>query len=119
MTIFSTMAPPKQVEPRQTSRKSRFRTKAQVQSQESEQQTPKVINVDEIPSLDTTPMNPTPVVEETQLTTPEGMNMNIPTEEQGQQNEGIGNQVQLENPEEALRVNGTALKQAEAIKPDE
>jgi hypothetical protein len=33
--------------------------------QESEQQPPKVINVDEIPSPDTTPMNPTPVVEET------------------------------------------------------
>jgi hypothetical protein len=58
---FTTMAPPKQEEPSQTARKSRVRTRAQVQSQESEQQLPEVVNVDEIPSPDTTPMNPTPI----------------------------------------------------------
>jgi hypothetical protein len=77
-STFTTMAPPKQEEPSQTARHSRVRTRAQVQSQESEQQPPEVVNVDEIPSPDTTPMNPTPVVEETQQPTPEGMNVDMP-----------------------------------------
>jgi hypothetical protein len=62
------MAQPKQEELSQTTRKPRVRTREQTQSQSqgSEQkpsQLPEVINVDEIPSPDTTPGSPTIVVE--------------------------------------------------------
>ena len=100
------MAPPKQAELTQTTRHSRFRTRAQVQSQESEQQPPEVVNVDEIPSLDTTPVNPTPILEETQQTTPTSMDMDMPEEGQGRHNKGIGSQAQPRNPEEGPRDNG-------------
>jgi hypothetical protein len=60
---FTTMEPPKQAELSQTAKKSRFRTRAQIQSQENEQQPPEVLNVDEIPSPDTTRGIPTPIVE--------------------------------------------------------
>jgi hypothetical protein len=63
---LTTMALPKQVELSQTSRKSIVRTRAQIQWQESKQQPLEVVNVDKIPSLDTTPINPTHIVEETQ-----------------------------------------------------
>jgi hypothetical protein len=99
---FTTMAPPKQEEPRKTARQPRVRTRAQTQSQGSEQQQPpEVINVDEIPSPDTTPGSPTLMVEETQQTTPVGMDIDRPEEGQGRQNEDASSQVQPENPEEA------------------
>jgi hypothetical protein len=50
-----------------------------------------IVNVDEIPSPDTTPVNPTPIVEETQQPTPEGMNIDRPTEVQEQQNQECRN----------------------------
>jgi hypothetical protein len=53
-----------------------------------------------------TPGSPTPIVEETQQTTPVGMDIDVPEEGQGQQAEDTGNQVHPENPEEAPRVNG-------------
>jgi len=60
------MAPPKHEEASQTAKQPRFRTRAWVQLEEGEQQLPEVINVDEIPSPETTLVNPTPVVEEIQ-----------------------------------------------------
>jgi hypothetical protein len=63
---FTTMAPPKQEETSHIVRHSKVRTRAQVQSEEGKQQPPKIINIDEIPSPYTTPMNPIPMVEETQ-----------------------------------------------------
>jgi hypothetical protein len=82
------MAPKKQAKPSQIARHTRVRTRAQVQSQESKHQPPEIINVNEIPSTDTTTMNPTPMVEETQQPTPEGTNVDMPAEEQEQQNQG-------------------------------
>jgi hypothetical protein len=102
-------------------RHSRIRTRAQVQSQESEQQPPEVVNVDEIPSPDTTPVNPTPMVEETQQPTPEGMNVDMPAEAQEQQNQDAETlkEVQPENTEAAPRVNGMMMNQEATVEPDE
>jgi hypothetical protein len=80
------MAPPKKEETCHTIKHSRVRTKAPVQLEEGEQEPPEIVNIDEIPLLDTTPMNPILVVEETQQPTPEGMNVDMSTEEQEKQN---------------------------------
>jgi hypothetical protein len=72
------MAPPKQAESTQTARHSIIQTRAHAQSQEGEQQQPEVVNVDEIASPDTTLVNPTLVVEETQQPTTKGMNVDMP-----------------------------------------
>jgi hypothetical protein len=69
--FFTTMAPPKQGELIHITKQPRYRTIAQTQSQESEQQPfqpPKVVNVDEIPLLDTTIASPLRIEEETQQT---------------------------------------------------
>jgi hypothetical protein len=66
---FTTMAPHKQGELRQTTRQPQGRTRAQSQSKGSEQQPSQpleVVNVDEIPSLDTALGSPTCIEEETQ-----------------------------------------------------
>jgi hypothetical protein len=76
-STFTTMAPPKQAEASQSARQPRVRTRSQVQLEEGEQQPSEIVNVDEIPSPDTTPVNPTPVVEETQQPTPEGTNVDM------------------------------------------
>jgi hypothetical protein len=60
------MVPPKQEEASQTARQPSVRTKARVQLEEGKQQPLEVVNVDKIPSPDTTTVNPTPMVEETQ-----------------------------------------------------
>jgi hypothetical protein len=52
---------------------------------------PEVVNVDEIPSLDTTPLNPIPMVEETQHPTPEGMNVDMPIRGTGATKPGCKN----------------------------
>jgi hypothetical protein len=52
--------------------------------EEGEQQSSVVINVDEIPSPDTTLVNPTPIMEETQKPAPEDMNIDRPVEIQEQ-----------------------------------
>jgi hypothetical protein len=58
------------------------------------------------------PVNPTPIVEETQQPTPEGMNIDIPTEVQEQLNQDTKTlkEVQPENTEAAPQVNGTDTK---------
>jgi hypothetical protein len=60
------MAPPKKAEASQTAKKTRVQTKSQVHAKEGEQLSPKIVNVDKIPSPDTTLVNPTPILEETQ-----------------------------------------------------
>ena len=57
------MEPPQQVEAGQSAKQPIVRTKSWVQLEEGEQQPLEIINVDEIPSPDTTPVNPTPVME--------------------------------------------------------
>jgi hypothetical protein len=50
--------------------------------EESEQQSSEIVNVDEIPSPDIEPVNPTPILEEIQQREPEGMSKDIPAEVQ-------------------------------------
>jgi hypothetical protein len=115
------MAPPKQEEASQTTRQPRVRTRSQVQLEEGEQNSLEIINIDEIPSPDTTPVNPTLVVEKSQQPTPEGTSIDTPTGEQGQQNHDTEamNEVQPENIEATPRVNGTATNPKAAVEPDE
>jgi hypothetical protein len=115
------MAPPKQAEASQSARPTRVKTRSWVQLEESEQQPSEIVNVDEIPSPDTTPVNPTPIVEETQQPAPEGMNIDRPTEVQEQQNQDAETlkEVQPENTEAALKVNGTMMNQEATVEPDE
>jgi hypothetical protein len=47
--------------------------------------------VDKISSPDMTPGSPTPIMEETQQTTPVGMDIDVPEGGQGQQDEDAGN----------------------------
>jgi hypothetical protein len=54
--------------------------------EEGEQPPPKVVNLNEIPSLYTTLVNPTPMVEETQTLAVEEMNIDMPVETQEQKN---------------------------------
>jgi hypothetical protein len=64
-------------------------------------------------------MNPILVVEETQQPTPEGMDVDMMATKQKTQNQGIGTlkEVQLENVEATLRVNGMMTNQEEEFKP--
>jgi hypothetical protein len=96
------MAPPKQAEASQTTRKTRVQTRSRGQAEEGEQQPPEIINVDEIPSPDTTPVNPTPILEEIQQPTPEGTSKEIPAEIQEPQNQETETlkEVQPENTEQ-------------------
>jgi hypothetical protein len=63
---FTTMAPPKQAEASQTARKTRVQTRSRGQAEEGEQQPSEIVNVDEIPSPETIPVQSTPILEEIQ-----------------------------------------------------
>jgi hypothetical protein len=78
---FTTMEPPKLEVPRQSCRKPRSNLRTPQQPQGREQQPPqptKFINLDEIPLPNMKPRSPTPAVEETQQTTPLGMDIDMP-----------------------------------------
>jgi hypothetical protein len=77
-------------------------------------QTAAFVNLDEIPSPNVEPVNPTPVVEETQPTTAVGMDIDMPEMGQGQQAKDACNPSCPEHAEEAQRVNGTTPNQTEA-----
>jgi hypothetical protein len=66
-------------------------------------------------------MNTTTIVEETQQLTPEGTNIDRPTEVQAQQNQDAEtlNEAQLENIEAAPKVNGMVTNHETEIEPDE
>jgi hypothetical protein len=72
------MAPPKQAEASQTARKTRVQTRLRGQVEEGEQQPPEIVNVDEIPSPEMIPIQPTPILEEIQQPTAEAMNVDMP-----------------------------------------
>jgi hypothetical protein len=65
-----------------------------------------------------TPGSPTPIVEETQQTTPVGMDMDVPEGGQGQQAEDADNHSHSGNPEECPRVNGMVPNQEEMTAPE-
>jgi len=64
-----------------------------------------------------TPEIHTPIMEETQQTTPVGMDMDVPEGGQGQQVEDAGNHSHFRNPKEGPRVNGMVLNQEEMTTP--
>jgi hypothetical protein len=59
------------------------------------------------------------MVEETQQTTPVGMDIDRPEEGQADRMRMQASQVQPENPEEAPRVNGMTPNQEEVTEPEE
>jgi hypothetical protein len=115
------MAPPKQAEASQTTRKTRVQTRSRGQAEEGEQQPSEIVNVDEIPSPDTTPVNPTPILEEIQQPTLEGTSQEIPVEVQEPQNQGTKTlkEMQPEHTEAAPKVNGTTPNPTTTVEPDE
>jgi hypothetical protein len=118
--ILTTMAPTKLGAPSQACKRPQSNVRAPSQPQGREQQPtepPEVVHMDEIPSPDMTPTSPTPVVEETQQTTPLGMDMDRSDGGQGQQAECTGNHSYPKNPEETSRVNGTIPNKAETTTP--
>jgi hypothetical protein len=58
------MAPPKQAESSQSARPTKVQTRSRGPLEEYEQQQPKIVDIDDIPSLKTIPVNPTPILEE-------------------------------------------------------
>jgi hypothetical protein len=58
------MAPPKPAEASQIARPTRVQTRSRGPLEENEQQQPEIIDIDEIPSLETLPVNSTPILEE-------------------------------------------------------
>jgi len=80
-----------------------------------------MVNVDKIPSPDTTLMNLMPIVEETQQPKPEGTNIDITTEVQEPPNQEAKTlkEVQPENTEASSKVNETTTNLEAAVKPDE
>jgi hypothetical protein len=74
------MAPPNQAEASQSARQPRVRTKLWVHLEEGEQQSLDIVNIDKIPSPDTTLVKPTPVVEETEHPKLKDTNIDRPTE---------------------------------------
>jgi hypothetical protein len=60
------MAPPKQEETSQTAKRTRVQTRSRGPAEEGEQQSPEIVDIDEIPSLEMTSVNTTPILEETQ-----------------------------------------------------
>jgi hypothetical protein len=80
------MAPPKKFEAIQTTIKTRVHTRSRVHVEEGEQQPLEIVNVKKLPSLDIAPVNPIPILEETQHPKTEGTNIDIPEEIQEPQN---------------------------------
>jgi hypothetical protein len=73
------MAPPKQSEESQNAIKTRVHTRSSRQAEEGEQQPSEIVNIDKIASLERASVHLTPILEEIQQTTLEGMNIDIPT----------------------------------------
>jgi hypothetical protein len=89
--------------------------------EEGEQQPSEIVNIDEIPSPETTPVHSTPILEEIQQPAPEGMNTDIPTEVQEPQNQEAETlkEVQPENIGPVPEGNGMKMNQDTTIEPDE
>jgi hypothetical protein len=87
---------------------------------EGEKQPLEIVNVDEIPSLDTTPVNPTPILEEIQHPTPKGTSKEIPTKVQEPQNREVETlkEMQPKNTKAAPKVNGTTPNLKKIVESD-
>jgi hypothetical protein len=115
------MAPPKPAEAGQTARPTRVQTRSRGPLEENDQQQPKIVDIDEIPSPETIPTNSTPIVEEIQQPQAEAMKVDTPVVTQEPQNEKAETQkeVQPESTEAALEVNGMAQNLEATVQPDE
>jgi hypothetical protein len=80
------MSPLKQAEASQNARKTRVQTRSREHVEEGQQQPLEIVNIDEIPSPETTLVQSTPILEEIQQPAPEGMNIDISTKVQEPQN---------------------------------
>jgi hypothetical protein len=86
-STLTTMAPPKSIEPGQTARPTRVQTRSRGPLEENEQQQPEIVDIDEIPSPEITPVNSTPILEEIQQPQEEAMKEDTPAVTQEPQNE--------------------------------
>jgi hypothetical protein len=72
------MAPPKLAEPGHTARSTRAQTRSQGPPEESEQQPPEIVDIDEIPSPEEIPVESTPILEEAPKPQTEAMEQDTP-----------------------------------------
>jgi hypothetical protein len=120
-STLTTMAPPKSVEPGQTTRPTRVQTRSRGPLEENEQQQPEIIDIDEIPSPEIPPVNSTPILEEIQQPQPEELKEDTQAEAQEPQNEEAEPQqeVQPESTEPTAEGNNMTQNQGSEGKPDE
>jgi hypothetical protein len=81
------MAPQKPEEVGQTTILMRVQTRSRGLLEENEQQQPEIIDIDEIPSPEILPVNPTPIMEEIQYPQVEAMKVDMSAAAQAPQNE--------------------------------
>jgi hypothetical protein len=115
------MAPPKLAKPGQTTRLTRVQTRSRGPLEENEQQKPKIININEIPSPKEIPVDPTLILEDIQQPQVEAMEQDTPASLQELQNKEVETQQELqpEHTEAAIEVNGMTQNLGEEEKPDE
>jgi hypothetical protein len=103
------MAPTKPAEEIQTVRPTMVQTRSRGPLKENEQQQPKIVNIDEIPSPKMIPIKSTSILEEIQQPQAEAMKVDTPAAVQAPQNEEVETQqeVQPESTEATLEVNRT------------
>jgi hypothetical protein len=106
---ITAMAPPKQAEASQSARPTRVQTRSRGPLEEDKPQQPEIVDIDEIPSPETIPVNPTPILEEIQQPEVEAMKVDTPAAAQEPQSQEAETQkeVQPESTEAAPEVNGT------------
>jgi hypothetical protein len=89
--------------------------------EEGEKHPPEIVNVNEIPSPDTTSVKPTPILEETQLLALDRMSIGILKEVQDPLNQDAETlkEVQPKNTESTLKVNGRTQNLKTTVEPEE
>jgi hypothetical protein len=120
-STVTTMAPPKPAEPGQTTRPTRVQTRSRGPLEENEQQQLEIVDIDEIPSPEVIPVNPTPILEEIQQPQAGTMKEDTPAAAQEPQNEEAETQweVQPESTQAAMEVNGMTQNLGATVQPDE
>jgi hypothetical protein len=88
--------------------------------EESEQQQPDIVDIDEIPSPQMILVNSTPILEEIQHPEAVAMKVDTPAATQQPKSHKVETQkeVQLESIEEALEFNGTTQNPEATVEPD-
>jgi hypothetical protein len=73
------MAPPKQEEESQSARPTRVQTRSRGPLEENEQQQSEIVDVHKIPSPETIPVSPTPILEEIQNLEAKAVKVDMPS----------------------------------------